>query len=255
MKYVSILLAGVVLFSCNPSEQKSEKEMVKLNYPNTNKVDSVDTYFGTEIFDPYVWLEDDRSPETEAWVKEQNELTFSYLDKIPFSDKIKSRLEEKNIRVKFDNRDKFKPGFKFHEYELKGVPLRIAIGPKDLEKGTVEMARRDTLTKEIVETTAVVARVEGLLEEIQDNLFAKAINYRTAHTTQVSSYDEFKKVLNEKGGFISAHWDGTSETEDKIKKETKATIRCIPLDTDNQGGTCIVTGNISARKVLFAKAY
>ena len=164
-------------------------------------------------------------------------------------------LRAKGVRVKFDKRDTHKPGWKFNEYELKGVPLRIAIGPKDLEKGTVEMARRDTLTKEIVETTAVVARVEGLLEEIQDNLFAKAINYRTAHTTQVSSYDEFKKVLNEKGGFISAHWDGTSATEEKIKKETKATIRCIPLDTDNEGGTCIVTGNISARKVLFAKAY
>ena len=164
-------------------------------------------------------------------------------------------LRAKGVRVKFDKRDTHKPGWKFNEYELKGVPLRIAIGPKDLEKGTVEIARRDTLTKEIVETTAVVARVEGLLEEIQDNLFAKAINYRTAHTTQVSSYDEFKKVLNEKGGFISAHWDGTSATEEKIKKETKATIRCIPLDTDNEGGTCIVTGNISARKVLFAKAY
>ena len=164
-------------------------------------------------------------------------------------------LRAKGVRVKFDKRDTHKPGWKFNEYELKGVPLRIAIGPKDLEKGTVEMARRDTLTKEIVETTAVVARVEGLLEEIQENLFTKAINYRTAHTTQVSSYDEFKKVLNEKGGFISAHWDGTSATEEKIKKETKATIRCIPLDTDNEGGTCIVTGNISARKVLFAKAY
>ena len=164
-------------------------------------------------------------------------------------------LRAKGVRVKFDNRDTHKPGWKFNEYELKGVPLRIAIGPKDLEKGTVEMARRDTLTKEIVETTAVLARVEGLLEEIQDNLFTKAINYRTAHTSQVSSYDEFKKVLNEKGGFISAHWDGTSATEEKIKKETKATIRCIPLDTDNEGGTCIVTGNISARKVLFAKAY
>ncbi|MDA9277266.1 proline--tRNA ligase [Flavobacteriaceae bacterium] len=164
-------------------------------------------------------------------------------------------LRAKGVRVKFDKRDTHKPGWKFNEYELKGVPLRIAIGPKDLEKGTVEMARRDTLTKEIVETTAVVARVEGLLEEIQDNLFAKAINYRTAHTTQVSSYDEFKKVLNEKGGFISAHWDGTSATEEKIKKETKATIRCIPLDTDNEGGTCIVTGKVSARKVLFAKAY
>ena len=102
---------------------------------------------------------------------------------------------------------------------------------------------------------AVEARVEVLLEEIQDNLFTKAVNYRTAHTTQVSSYDEFKKVLNEKGGFISAHWDGTSATEEQIKKETKATIRCIPLDTDNKAGTCIVTGNISARKVLFAKAY
>ncbi|CAI8395127.1 MAG TPA: proline--tRNA ligase [Flavobacteriaceae bacterium] len=164
-------------------------------------------------------------------------------------------LRAKGVRVKFDKRDTHKPGWKFNEYELKGVPLRIAIGPKDLEKGTVEMARRDTLTKEIVETTSVVARVEGLLEEIQDNLFTKAINYRTTHTTKVSNYDEFKKVLNEKGGFISAHWDGTSETEEKIKKETKATIRCIPLDTDNEAGTCIVTGKVSARKVLFAKAY
>ena len=164
-------------------------------------------------------------------------------------------LRAKGVRVKFDKRDTHKPGWKFNEYELKGVPLRIAIGPKDIDKGTVEMARRDTLTKEIVETTAVEARVEVLLEEIQDNLFTKAVNYRSAHTTQVSSYDEFKKILNEKGGFISAHWDGTSATEEQIKKETKATIRCIPLDTDNEAGRCIVTGNISARKVLFAKAY
>ena len=166
-----------------------------------------------------------------------------------------SELRANGVRVKFDKRDTHKPGWKFNEYELKGVPLRIAIGPKDLEKGTVEMARRDTLTKEIVETSSVVARVEALLEEIQDNLFTKAVNYRTSHTTEVSSYDEFKKVLNEKGGFISAHWDGTSATEEKIKKETKATIRCIPLDTDNEPGTCIVTGKVSARKVLFAKAY
>tara|TARA_B100000795_G_C22801947_1_gene442434 strand:+ start:2828 stop:4300 length:1473 start_codon:yes stop_codon:yes gene_type:complete len=164
-------------------------------------------------------------------------------------------LRSKGIRVKFDKRDTHKPGWKFNEYELKGVPLRIAIGPKDLEKGTVEMARRDTLTKEIVETPQVVERVAVLLDEIQENLFTKAINYRTTHTTVVSSYDEFKKVLEEKGGFISAHWDGTSATEEKIKKETKATIRCIPLDADNEQGTCIVTGNISARKVLFAKAY
>ena len=136
-----------------------------------------------------------------------------------------SELRANGVRVKFDKRDTHKPGWKFNEYELKGVPLRIAIGPKDLEKGTVEMARRDTLTKEIVETSSVVARVEALLEEIQDNLFTKAVNYRTAHTTQVSSYDEFKKVLSEKGGFISAHWDGSSATEEQIKKETKATIR------------------------------
>ncbi|CAI8230384.1 MAG: Proline--tRNA ligase [Flavobacteriaceae bacterium] len=164
-------------------------------------------------------------------------------------------LRSCGVRVKFDKRDTHKPGWKFNEYELKGVPLRIAIGPKDIEKGTVEMARRDTLTKEVVETTSVVARVGALLEEIQNNLFTKAVNYRTAHTTEVSSYDEFKKVLNEKGGFISAHWDGSSATEEQIKKETKATIRCIPLDTDNKQGTCIVTGKVSARKVLFAKAY
>jgi len=164
-------------------------------------------------------------------------------------------LRSCGVRVKFDKRDTHKPGWKFNEYELKGVPLRIAIGPKDIEKGTVEMARRDTLTKEVVETTSVVARVGVLLEEIQNNLFTKAVNYRTAHTTEVSSYDEFKKVLNEKGGFISAHWDGSSATEEQIKKETKATIRCIPLDTDNKQGTCIVTGKVSARKVLFAKAY
>ncbi|MFT5255934.1 MAG: prolyl-tRNA synthetase [Candidatus Paceibacteria bacterium] len=171
------------------------------------------------------------------------------------ADQLMKDLRAKGVRVKFDKRDTHKPGWKFNEYELKGVPLRIAIGPKDLEKGTVEMARRDTLTKEIVETDQVVVRVAVLLEEIQENLYTKAINYRTTHTTVVSSYDEFKKVLDEKGGFISAHWDGTTATEEKIKKETKATIRCIPLDADNEGGTCIVTGNISARKVLFAKAY
>jgi prolyl-tRNA synthetase len=169
--------------------------------------------------------------------------------------KLMKELRAKGVRVKFDNRDTHKPGWKFNEYELKGVPLRIAIGPKDVEKGTVEMARRDTLTKEFVETAQVVSRVEGLLEEIQDNLFNKAINYRTAHTTVVSSYDEFKKVLEDKGGFISAHWDGTTATEDQIKKETKATIRCIPLDFDNEEGVCMITGNPSVRKVLFAKAY
>lgn len=164
-------------------------------------------------------------------------------------------LRSKGIRVKFDNRDTQKPGWKFNEYELKGVPVRIAIGPKDIEKGTVELARRDTLTKEFVSNEEVVEKVISLMDEIQSNLFKKAFAYRAEHTTEVSSYEEFKEVLESKGGFISAHWDGTAETEEKVKNETKATIRCIPLDDDNGSGSCMVTGNSSARKVLFAKAY
>lgn len=164
-------------------------------------------------------------------------------------------LRSKGIRVKFDNRDTYKPGWKFNEYELKGVPVRIAIGPKDVEKGTVELARRDTLTKEFVKSEEVVEKVISLMDEIQDGLFKRAVDYRTEHTTVVDSYSEFKAVLESKGGFISAHWDGTAETEERIKNETKATIRCIPLDGDNEGGSCIVTGKPSVRKVLFAKAY
>jgi len=164
-------------------------------------------------------------------------------------------LRAKGIRVKFDARDTHKPGWKFNEYELKGVPIRIAIGPKDVEKGTVELARRDTLSKEFVKKDVVVEKVVGLMDEIQQNLFVKAKNYRSEHTTEVSSYDEFKKVLDTKGGFILAHWDGTSETEERIKTETKATIRCIPLDNNMLEGECMVTGNKSARKVLFARAY
>ncbi|CAM3299092.1 proline--tRNA ligase [Aequorivita lipolytica] len=164
-------------------------------------------------------------------------------------------LRSKGIRVKYDNRDTHKPGWKFNEYELKGVPVRIAIGPKDVEKGTVELARRDTLQKEFISNENVVEKVISLMNEIQVNLFKKADSYRTEHTTEVASYEEFKKVLNGKGGFILAHWDGTSETEERIKNETKATIRCIPLDGDNESGTCMVTGKPSERKVLFAKAY
>ncbi len=164
-------------------------------------------------------------------------------------------LRSKGIRVKFDNRDTQKPGWKFNEYELKGVPVRIAIGPKDIEKGTVELARRDTLTKEFVNKDKVVDKVISLMDEIQNNLYTKAFAYRAEHTTEVSTYSQFKEVLKSKGGFISAHWDGTAETEEKIKNETKATIRCIPLDSDNESGSCMVTGNLSARKVLFAKAY
>jgi prolyl-tRNA synthetase len=165
------------------------------------------------------------------------------------------KLRAAGIRVKFDNRDTHKPGWKFNEYELKGVPVRIAIGPKDIEKGTVELARRDTLQKEFINNENVVEKVVSLMDEIQENLFTKAVSYRTENTTEVATYEEFKKVLDSKGGFVLAHWDGTPETEEKIKNETKATIRCIPLDGENIAGSCIVTGKPSERKVLFARAY
>lgn len=168
---------------------------------------------------------------------------------------LKKSLEAKGISTLYDDRDNCKPGFKFAEYEMKGFPVRIAIGPKDLEKGTVEIARRDTLTKQFVNQDDVPDFVETLLKDIQDNLFNKAVVFRTENTTKVESYDEFKKVLDDKGGFILAHWDGTKETEEIIKEETKATIRCIPLDAANEEGKCILTGKPSSRRVIFARAY
>jgi prolyl-tRNA synthetase len=166
-----------------------------------------------------------------------------------------SGLKLKGISVKFDNNDAKKPGWKFAEYELKGVPVRLAMGPRDLENGTVEVARRDTLTKEVVSFENIEEYVANLLEEIQRNIFQKAFDYREQHFTQVDTWDEFKDVLVNKGGFISAHWDGSPETEQKIKEETKATIRCIPLDAVDEDGKCIYTGNPSKRRVLFAIAY
>ena len=164
-------------------------------------------------------------------------------------------LRALGVSVKFDKRDTHKPGWKFAEWELKGVPVRIAIGPKDLEKGTVEVARRDEMSKEIVSSDNIAEYVSNLLKEIQDNLYNKAKNYRTEHTTKVDSFDEFKDVLENKGGFIEAHWDGTPETEEEIKKLTKATIRCIPIDAKDEEGVCILTGKPSNKRVLFAKAY
>ena len=164
-------------------------------------------------------------------------------------------LRAKNISVKYDNRDTYRPGAKFAQHELQGVPLRIAIGSRDLENGTVELARRDTLTKEVVALDGLIDKVEGLMTEIQDTLFNKAKNYRDNHITEVDTFEEFKKVLEEKGGFISAHWDGTAETEEKIKEITKATIRCMPLEGKIEKGICVLTGRESARRVLFAKAY
>lgn len=171
------------------------------------------------------------------------------------ADHIIAALKEKGISVKYDDRETHKPGFKFAEWELKGVPVRIAIGPKDLENGTFEVARRDLLTKEIVAENLVIDRVENLLNDIQQNLFTKAVNHRKEHTTLVNSFEEFKEVLETKGGFLLAHWDGTPETEEKIKDLTKATIRCIPMDQPDEDGVCILTGKPSTKRVLFAKAY
>jgi prolyl-tRNA synthetase len=167
---------------------------------------------------------------------------------------IKEALESKGISVKFDNRDTHKPGWKFAEYELKGVPIRLAIGMRDLDNGTIEIARRDTLEKETFPIANVVDKVDSLLTEIQKNLFNRAVDFRKANTHIANSYEEFKTLIN-KGGFVYAHWDGTSKTEDTIKKDTKATIRCIPRDTKNTEGNCVYSGDKSERMVLFAKAY
>jgi len=164
-------------------------------------------------------------------------------------------LRSKGIRLKFDDRDTQRPGWKFAQYEFQGVPIRLALGSRDLEAGNIEVARRDEKSKEVIAFDGVVDYVEKLLEEIQDNLFKKALNHRSDYTTDVDSYDEFKKIIAEKGGFVSAHWDGTTETELRIKDETSATIRCIPLDSNELPGVCIFSGNPSKQKVLFAKAY
>ncbi len=164
-------------------------------------------------------------------------------------------LKSKGISVKFDQRDTHKPGFKFNEYELKGVPVRLAIGQRDLDNNTFEVARRDTLTKETVASDQVVNHIEQLLAVIQDNLYQRALEFRDTHITPVDTYEVFKKVLEEKGGFVSAHWDGTIATEAKIKEDTKASIRCIPIDAKEEQGLCILTGKPSSKRVLFAKAY
>ena len=170
---------------------------------------------------------------------------------------IMSQLRKAGISVKYDDRDTQKPGWKFAEYELKGVPVRIAMGPRDLENGTIEIARRDTLTKEsfVLAEMSLVEKIGGLLEDIQANIYKKANDFRIEKTTEVNSWEEFIEVLENKGGFVSAHWDGTTETEEKIKELSKATIRCIPLDRKEEAGACVLTGKPSNGRVLFAKAY
>lgn len=163
-------------------------------------------------------------------------------------------LKAKSISVKYDDADNKRPGFKFADYELKGVPVRLVIGPKDLEENTAEVMRRDTLGKETVSLDGIVDYVANLLEDIQNNIYTKARNFRDSHIFEANSYDEFKELI-EKGGFVLAHWDGTTETEERVKEETKATIRCIPLDGDTTPGTCIFTGKPSERRVIFARNY
>ena len=164
-------------------------------------------------------------------------------------------LKARGISVKYDDSENNRPGWKFAEYELKGVPVRIAIGPKDIENGVVEIARRDTREKTSVPVEGVAQYIQELLETIQQNLFNRALAYREEHITAVNSWDEFKAVLEQKGGFVAAHWDGTPETEEKIKEETKATIRCIPLNNVQESGACVYSGKPSSQRVLFALAY
>jgi prolyl-tRNA synthetase len=169
--------------------------------------------------------------------------------------KIMSALEVRGISVKYDDRDNNKPGWKFANYELKGVPVRIAIGPRDIENSTVEVARRDTLEKEIIPMNGIEAHIAGLLDDIQKNIYFKASEFRKTNTFYADKWDDFVNLLDNQGGFIMAHWDGTSETEEKIKEETKATIRCIPFDSPDEDGKCIYSGKPSKRRVLFARSY
>jgi len=171
------------------------------------------------------------------------------------ANEIAAAIRKQGFSVKYDDRDTQKPGFKFAEYELKGVPVRIAIGPRDLDNGTVEVARRDTKEKQLMKIDEVAHAIPALLDSIQTTIYDKALKFRTESTTRVDSYEEFKKVLDGKAGFVSAHWDGTPESEAAIKEETKATIRCIPLDSKEEQGVCIYSGKPSSRRVLFARAY
>ena len=172
-----------------------------------------------------------------------------------FVDELRMKLKAMGVSVKYDNRDSHRPGFKFAEYELKGVPIRLAIGGRDMENGTVELARRDTREKFTVSQNGLEIYIFNLLNEIQENIYNRAYQFREEHITEANSYEEFKELLDSKTGFIAAHWDGTADTEKQIKEETKATIRCIPLNNKLEDGVCIVTGKPSVQRVLFARAY
>ena len=171
------------------------------------------------------------------------------------ANEIKDALQARGISVKYDDRDTYKPGWKFAEYEFKGVPVRLALGPRDMENGTIEVARRDTLEKEVLQVADIELKVEHLLEQIQENLYRKALDFREDNTNRADTWDEFVDLIENKGGFVYAHWDGTSESELAIKEKTKATIRLIPMDDEKEEGKCIFSGKPSERRVVFAKAY
>ncbi|MCI6416104.1 MAG: proline--tRNA ligase [Bacteroidales bacterium] len=171
------------------------------------------------------------------------------------AERIKTALEQQGISVRYDDRREYKPGWKFHEYEFKGVPLRITIGARDLAEGKCEIARRDTMNKELVDIATVTELVKPTLDDIQSNLYNRALQYRLDNTRKADTWEEFVDILEHKGGFISAHWDGTAETEEKIKELTKATIRCIPFDNEKEEGRCVYSGKPSSQRVIFAKAY
>ena len=183
----------------------------------------------------------------------KNQDQFDEISKI--ANNLISDLKEEGISAKYDKRDTIRPGAKFAQHELQGVPVRITIGPKDIENGTVEVARRDTLTKETMPFDGILQRLKSLIQIIQDDLFIKALKFRDSHITEVETFEEFKLVIDEKTGFVSAHWDGTPETEEKIKELTKATIRCIPTNNKLEEGVCVYSGKPSKQRVLFAKAY
>jgi prolyl-tRNA synthetase len=168
---------------------------------------------------------------------------------------IKEGLEKRGISVKYDDADNNKPGWKFADYELKGVPVRLALGPRDIDNNSVEVARRDNLTKENISTDNVYDHVTGLLNDMQSAIYKKALKFRDENTHYTDSWDDFRNIMEKNGGFIMAHWDGTRETEDKIKEETKATIRCIPFDSADEEGKCVYSGRPSQRRVLFAVSY
>jgi prolyl-tRNA synthetase len=183
----------------------------------------------------------------------KNQEQFDEVSKV--AHEIKDSLSQTKISVKYDDRENFKPGYKFNEYELKGVPIRISIGPRDIKNNQVELARRDTLEKSLISKNDLSDYISKLLNEIQHNLFNKALSFRNENITEVDDFEEFKNIIKNKGGFISAHWDGSSETEEEIKKITKATIRCIPYENGGETGSCVFSGKPSKKRVLFAKSY